>query len=147
MTAEEMWERCFGGTEHSDEPYEAWAFGDEADKLAELVVQGIKTATSSAYALYAIDGETLPEAGEYSVILDSHDNAVCIIKTTKVYVTSFDKVSEEHACKEGEGDRSLEYWREVHERFFTDCLKEAGLDFSAAMEVVCEEFETVYKKG
>lgn len=140
-----MWERCFGSSEQSGVSYEAWAFGDDADKLAELAVQGIKTATSSAYALYAIDGEALPEAGEYSVILDSHNNARCIIKTTKVYAASFDKVSEDHAYKEGEGDRSLEYWREVHEKFFTDCLKEAGLTFSPAMEVVCEEFEVVYK--
>lgn len=145
MTAEEMWERCFGGSEQINEPYETWAFGDDADKLAELVVQGIKTATSSAYALYAIDGEALPRVGEYSVILDSHDNARCITKTTKVYVTSFDEVSEAHAYKEGEGDRSLTYWREVHEKFFTNCLEEAGLDFSPTMEVVCEEFEVVYK--
>lgn len=153
MTAEEMWERCFGsgndrcGSEHSVEPYEAWAFGSDPDKLAELVVRGVKTATSSAYALYEIDNEALPEAGEYSVILDSHDNAVCIIKTAKVYVTSFDRVSEAHAYKEGEGDRSLEYWREVHEKFFTDCLREAGLSFSPTMEVVCEEFEVIYKHG
>lgn len=141
MTAEEMWKLCFGSSDGCN----SWAFGDKADDLAELVLQGIKTATSSAHALYAIDSEPLPEAGEYSVILDSHDNAVCIIKTTKVYVTSFDKVSEVHAYKEGEGDRSLAYWREVHERFFTDCLKEAGLFFSQRMEVVCEEFEVIYK--
>ena len=145
MTAEEMWERCFGNTEQSGVPYEAWAFGDDADKLAELVVKGIKTATSSAYALYAIDNEALPQVGEYSVILDSHDNARCITKTTKVYVTSFNEVSEAHAYKEGEGDRSLAYWRKVHEKFFTECLNETGLDFSPTMEVVCEEFEVVYK--
>ena len=140
-----MWQQCFGDSEHSGELYEVWAFGDKADELAELVVRGVKTATSSAYALYAIDNETLPEAGEYSVILDSQDNAKCIIKTTKVYVTSFDKVSEAHAYKEGEGDRSLTYWRNIHEKFFTDCLKEVGLHFSEKTEVVCEEFEVIYK--
>ena len=138
-----MWERCFGSSDGCD----AWAFGSDPDKLAELVVQGVKTATSSAYALYEAEGEALPEIGEYSVILDSHDNAVCIIKTVNVYVTSFDKVSEAHACKEGEGDRSLGCWREVHEKFFTDCLKEAGMSFSPTMEVVCEEFEVIYKHG
>ena len=47
MTAEELWERSgLSGT------YEAWAFGEASDKLAELVVQGIKTATCSAYDLY-----------------------------------------------------------------------------------------------
>lgn len=142
MTAEEMWECCFGSSDGCD----AWSFGGKADELAELVVQGIKTATSSAYDLYAIDGEELPEAGECSVILDSHGNAKCIIRTTKVYVTAFDRVSETHAYKEGEGDRSLAYWREIHESFFTDCLKEAGLFFSSTMDVVCEEFELVYKQ-
>lgn len=137
-----MWERCFGSSEGCD----AWAFGDKADELAELVVQGVKTATSSAYDLYAVEGEVLPEAGECSVIVDSHGSARCIIKTTKVYVTAFDKVSENHAYKEGEGDRSLAYWRDVHEKFFTDCLKESGLSFSSAMNVVCEEFEVIYKQ-
>lgn len=143
-----MWERCFnsGNDRSGSEGCDAWAFGDSPDKLAELVVQGIKTATSSAYELYAIDNEALPQAGECSVILDSHDNAVCVIKTTKVYVTSFNEVSEAHAYKEGEGDRSLAYWREVHEKFFTDCLKEAGLSFSEDMKVVCEEFEVIYKQ-
>lgn len=143
-----MWERCFGSGGNDrcgSEGCEAWAFGDKADELAELAVRGIKTATSSAYALYEADGEPLPQVGECSVILDSHDNARCIVKTTKVYVTSFDRVSEAHAYKEGEGDRSLDYWREVHEKFFTDCLKEAGLSFSEKMEVVCEEFEVIYK--
>ena len=142
MTAEEMYEQCFGNSEGCD----SWAFGDKADELAELVVQGIKTATSSAYDLYRVDNEPLPEAGEYSVILDSHGGARCIIKTTKVYVTAFDKVSESHAYMEGEGDRSLVYWREVHEKFFTDCLKEAGLSFDPMIKVVCEEFEVIYKQ-
>ena len=32
----------------------------------------------------------------------------------------FDEVSKEHAYKEGEGDRSLAYWRDVHEDFFAE---------------------------
>ena len=34
------------------------------------------------------------------------------------------EVSEEHAYKEGEGDRSLAYWRAVHEEFFTKEFEE-----------------------
>ncbi len=40
MTAEELWKKS-GLTDE----YEAWAFGEAADKLADLVVMGIKTAT------------------------------------------------------------------------------------------------------
>ena len=117
MTAEELWKKSgLAGT------YEAWPFGGAPDKLADLVLQRIKTATCSAYDLYQIENEPLPQAGDYSVILNSNDQAVCIIKTLKVYVTEFKQVSEEHAFKEGEGDRSLEYWRKVHERFLINEL-------------------------
>ena len=139
MTDLEMW-KAFGG----DGEYEAWAFGDDPDTLAELVRTGVKTATASAHPLYELEGEELPLAGEYSVILDSREEAVCIIRTTKVFVTPYREVTAEQAWKEGEGDRSLSYWREVHEAFFIKEMEEAGLTFTEEMGVVCEEFEVVY---
>ncbi len=140
MTADELWERS-GLTGK----YEAWSFGEAPDKLADLVVRGIKTATCSAYDLYLINGEPLPKAGDYSIILDSKNEAVCIIKTLRVYVTEFDGVSEEQAFKEGEGDRSLEYWRRIHENFLKNELAPVNIPFGGDTKVVCEEFETVYK--
>lgn len=80
------------------------------------------------------------------MILDSKDNAICIIQTKKVTIVPFYAVTAEHAHKEGEGDKSLDFWREVHEKFFTECLSEAGLKFTSDMKVVCEEFEVVYKQ-
>ncbi len=145
MKPEEMWERYCKENNLSSEVYdEAWAFGGEPDKLAELVVQGVKTATSSLYILYELEQESLPKEGSYSIILDSRGEAKCIIKTTRVYVVPYNKVSDTHAYREGEGDRSLTYWREVHKEFFTNCLRKAGLSFSETMNVVCEEFEICY---
>ena len=140
MTAEELWERSgLTGT------WEAWAFSEAPDKLARLVVQGIKTATCSAYDLYETDNEPLPQAGDYSIILNADEEAVCIIKTLKVYVTDFDHVSQEHAYKEGEGDRSLEYWRKVHADFLTEELASVNRTFDGSTKVVCEEFEVVFQ--
>ena len=140
MTAEELWKRSgLSGN------YEAWAFGEAPDKLADLVVQGVKTATCSAYDLYQNNNEPLPQAGDYSVILNSNDEAVCVVKTLKIYVTEFKNVSAEHAYKEGEGDRSLEYWREVHINFLTNELATIKKAFDENTKVVCEEFEVVYK--
>ena len=90
------------------------------------------------------EGEDLPQAGEYSVILNTKDEAVCIIRTTRVYVTPYCEVTAEQAWKEGEGDRSLSYWRRVHEAFFRKELEAVGLSFTEDMGVVCEEFEVVY---
>ena len=144
MTAQEMWERFVKEKNIEEAEYDAWAFGDDADKRADLVQRGIKTGTSSAYPLYEVENELLPEASGYSVILDSKDEAVCIIENTKVYVVPFGEVSSDHAFKEGEGDRSLTYWRRVHEEFFSECMEEAGLTFDESMKVVCEEFRVVY---
>ena len=138
MTADEMWKKSgIQGT------YQAWAFGGAPDKLADLVVKGIKTATCSALALYEAENEEIPKAGDYSVILDSKGDAVCIIKTTRVYISPFMNVSEEHAYKEGEGDRSLDYWRRIHKEFFTEELLAIRQEFDEAMELICEEFQVV----
>ena len=118
MRAEELWKAyCEKENIDIDTPYSAWGFGDAPDQLADLVLKGIKTATASAYDLYFMEGEEepLPQPGDYSIILDSKDEAICIIQTTKTTVVPFNEVSEEHAYKEGEGDRSLAYWRAVHE--------------------------------
>ena len=141
MTAQEMW-----NASGIQADYEAWAFGDDPDTLAELVRTGVKTATASAYPFYELEGEELPKAGEYSVILNTKDEAVCIIRTTKVYVTPYREVTAEQAWKEGEGDRSLDYWRRVHEAFFRKELEAVGLIFTEDMGVVCEEFEVIYPK-
>ena len=128
--------------------FSSWQFGIsdvQADELSLLVVSGKKTATASAHILYELEGEEIPKEGEYSIILNSKNEAVCIIQTSKVYITPFNKVSENHAYKEGEGDRSLRYWQKVHEEFFKKELSQTGLEFETNMNVVCEEFEVVYK--
>lgn len=139
MDAERMWE-LFG----AEGEYEAWSFGTDADRLAELVSAGKKTATSSAYPIYEVENEPLPKAGEYSILLDSCENAVCIIRTTKVYVVPFDEVSPYHAYREGERDLSLESWREIHRAFFTREMDSVDKAFDEKMKVVCEEFEKVF---
>lgn len=141
MKAKEMWNLF---TYDSSLTYDAWAFGDDADLLASLVKEGIKTATSSNYIFYELENEELPQVGTYSVVLDSKEEAVCIIQTTKVTVVPFNQVSEEHAYKEGERNRTLKDWQEIHKEFFGNELKSIGKEFSEDMLVVCEEFKVVF---
>lgn len=144
MTPQEMWKAYKQINPSIGDEIDAWAFGVEADLLADLVLRGKKTATASAYDLYALEDEPLPREGTFDVILDSQDQAICIVEITKVSVQPFNQVSDDHAFKEGEGDKSLVYWRQVHEDFFTECLREAGLNFTPNSKVVLEEFRKVY---
>jgi len=59
-------------------------------------------------------------------------------------VVPFVQVPAEHAYKEGEGDRSLQYWRTVHAKVFADELAEINMHFSEDMLVVCQEFQVVF---
>ena len=147
MNAKEMWNAFIQKhPEAADDNHEVWCYGSSAaDELTQLTVRGIKTATASAFPLYEIENEPLPNEGEYNVIVYTDGTAACITKTTKVYTVCFGHVSPEHAYREGEGDRSLAYWRAVHEAFFAEELKEAGLTFTEDMKVLCEEFELVFK--
>lgn len=125
--------------------YDEWSYGsDDPDALLDLTLKGIKTATASAYQAYEYDNSPIPSVGLYSVLLNSKGEAVCIIRNIAVTVVPFLDVSAEHAFKEGEGDRSLAFWREVHTHFFTKELEAIGEKFNDSIPVVCEEFSVVY---
>lgn len=144
MTPQELWNKYKQINPNIGDKIDAWAFGAEPDLLAQLVLDGTKTATASAYELYELPDEPLPQEGTYDVILDGQDQAICIIKVTKVSVVPFKDVSVDHAYKEGEGDRSLAYWRSSHEAFFKPYFEECGLTFTEDSPIVLEEFELVY---
>ena len=127
------------------QPIDAFAFGDSpemADRLGNLVCDGIKTATTSALWSYE-SGEPLPQVGELSVVLGGDEQPLCVIETLEVHVLPFAEVDAAFAFDEGEGDRSLDYWREAHRRFFRRALPE-GHTFDEQMPVVCERFSKVY---
>lgn len=146
MKEKQMWENFIKqNIKYKDSSYSAWSYGVLSDQLAELTVKNIKTATASAYDLYAVDNDPLPKVNDFNIILDSKDEAVCITKTTKVSIVPFLEVTEEHAFKEGEDDRSLAAWRKEHAKLFTQWFKEENLDFNENILVVCEEFKVVYK--
>ena len=149
MTGPEMWAAfCLKNNIDIDTRHDMWKFcggGVFADDLANLVLAGIKTATASSKIAYDTDGDPLPVPGTYSVILFNNEEAACILQDTKVSVVPFNEVSEEHAYREGENDRSLENWREVHKRAFSPDYKRAGQEFDEKSLCVLEEFQVVYK--
>lgn len=67
--------------------------------------------------------------------------------TTSVSVVPFDEVDEEFAYIEGEGDRSLGYWRKVHWDCFVQDLSAIGRVAVPNMPVVRERFEVVFPLG
>lgn len=128
--------------------YVAEGWGDSpgmADEVGALISSGTKTATCSALWEYEAEGEPLPEVGLKTVVLDGAGDPLCIVETTEVEVRPFDEVDARFAYEEGEGDRSLEDWREAHWRFFSRTLPNIGKEPALDMPLVCERFRVVYR--
>ncbi len=117
-----MWERFIESSpEYSETKYRAWYFCDNekcANELAALVSIGIKRATTSLLLWYENGNEVMPEVNDVNIVTDWNGTAQCIIKTKKVFVLPFKNVDSEMAFTEGEGDKSLDYWRKAHVSFF-----------------------------
>lgn len=128
-------------------PVNRYGFGDSAemaDELGELVRQGVKDGTTSLMWEHEVDGEPIPLVGEVAVILNGKGEPLCIVETTQVDVMPFNEVDEQFAYDEGEGDRSLAYWRRAHEEFFGRVCEAIGRTPEETMPVVCERFRLIY---
>lgn len=128
--------------------YIAESWGDSpalADELGNLIYRDIKTATCSALWEWEAENKPVPQQGQITIVLDGHGTPLCIVETTEVTVRHYHEVDSDFAQAEGEGDFSLEYWRQAHRNYFSRTLPKIGRDFSEEMPLVCERFKVVYK--
>lgn len=116
-----------------------------ANELLRLVLEGVKKATSSSVWGYELEGDKIPEVGQYSVVTDWDGNPRCVIKTTNVRIIPFCDITYDICKLEGEDD-SLESWRDGHISFFKEEGQELGYEFKDDMPVIFEEFEVVYRQ-
>ena len=115
---------------------ETFSFGDNpalADELVELVLAGTKTATC-----WAAEQGLLTEVGKRMVVLDGAGRPRAVIETVELTQHRFPDVDAAFARDEGEGDRTLAYWRGAHETYFTRLGQ-----FAPDMLLWCERFRVV----
>ena len=118
----------------------------DANECARLVKTGVKKATSDSLLGLQYRNERLPKKGDYTVVTDWEGIALCIIETTKVTLKPFFSIDEEYAQMEGEGDKSLAHWKEVHWDYYTRELAEFERLPRESMIVVCQEFKKVFER-
>jgi uncharacterized protein YhfF len=115
---------------------ETFSFGDNptlADELADLVLAGVKTATC-----WAADDGMPTEIGKRMVMTNGLGVALGVIETLELCQKRFNEVDAVFAYDEGEGDRTLAYWRLAHRNYFG----RRG-QFAENMPLWCERFRLV----
>jgi len=83
----------------------------DVNECADPVLNGIKRATASSLWGYEENNEDPPKKNDLFVVIDWARTAQCIIQINKVEILPFNKATSEFAQEEGEGDKSLEYWK------------------------------------
>ena len=118
----------------------------DANECAELVKNGIKRATTHSLLGLQYRKEPLPKIGDFIIVTDWEGQAQCIVRTTKVSLKPFFAIDSEYARREGEGDKSLEYWKKVHWQYYANELEAFERVPRESMIVVCQEFEMVFRR-
>lgn len=110
-------------------PKDEFAFpGPERDRLVEAILDGRKTATTSLMAEFIHDHEPLPSSGRRTILVNSDNQPVAVLRYASVSVIRLGLVTWQHVLNEGEGYKSLAEWREAHESFWTSENMRQALD-------------------
>jgi uncharacterized protein YhfF len=128
-------------------PVRADGYGDSAalsESLLALIRSGRKRAGTGLLWAYEYDGEQFAKTGDIEIVIDHLNRPALVTRITSAAVVPYDEVTAEYASIEGEGDGSLEYWREAHWSFFSRECARIGREPDESMPVVCSIFEVLH---
>lgn len=119
----------------------------DANRLAELIVNGKKKASSGLYIWYKEANADLPKIGIKFIVTDFDGKARAIIETKKVDTIPFNQISKDYAELDmGTNIEPLEKWKKAHWEFFANALEQNGQKPTDEMLIVCERFEKIWPK-
>ena len=119
-------------------------YGDSPELEAELLAlirSGRKRGSAALVWSYEAEGLSLPRAGDIEIVVNSLGAPQLITRILSVDVVPFSEVNEAHAELEGEGNLSLNHWRQTHWEFFKRECAQIECEPSEEMPVVCVRFE------
>lgn len=145
---EAFWARVCEQHGISADSYHTRTFGDPkyaeyGDHVTQLAIDRVKRATAHLAMDFELNNVPRRIAGDYWVILWENFTPACLLEIVNVEVRPFKNVDLTFAAREGEGDGSLEYWRQCHEEYFKLQLSDWGKPWSDDLPVVLESFELV----
>ena len=86
--------------------------------MAALVRQGIKSRDVLGLMGCEKDQIMFPQKGDLSIVLDGNGNPVLVIEPLVLSLFRSMKFLSNSPFEEGEGNRTLGYWRMAHENYF-----------------------------
>jgi len=127
--------------------FEAFGFGNTpemADDLADLVLRGIKTATSGLLWEYEDRQKPRYAVDDLHVVLSGAGEPLAVIETVELRILPFSEIDAAFARDYGEGDRTLAWWQtHLWDHYVEECTA-LGRTPAVEMPLLCERFTLVY---
>lgn len=111
----------------------------EQKHLSNLVLTGLKTATSSLCDLQKLNHIAPTSVGDIWYIHDDENSYVCKVKVTAVELVPFGQINTDFAILEG--DKTYENWYEIHFTYYSSLLSKFNRKLSADTLLECVYFE------
>jgi uncharacterized protein YhfF len=146
-TMRQFWDAYAAANRLGEANFRVCTFGDTpelANELVALVLAGTKRGTTSLLHAFDASGESVPEPGDFSIVIDGDGMPRCIVRTVGVEVKPMGDVDARFAWEEGEGDRSLAWWLSAHTRYFRRQGTREGFSVDDRTNVVLVRFEVVW---
>src|ERR1700690_2829840 len=107
-------------------PLEIGSPGAMRQRLNGLILDGHKRATAGLLLEYVKEDEELETEGELLALFGDAFHRLAPVVVTEIATVPFIEVPWKFAQAEGEGDETLEEWREGHRRFWRAAGEEIG---------------------
>ncbi len=123
----------------------AFSVGDtapDADTFCADVLAGKRTAVCAYAPGYVSAGVAYPQIGDLGILCDGQGVPRALLRTSKVRILPFEKVSVDLATAVGEN--KIVAWRASYVSAFTAEAHELGGQFAETDDIVFEFFEVLY---
>jgi uncharacterized protein YhfF len=144
---QQFWDAYATASRPTEAIFRVWTFGDNrelANELVALVLAGTKRGTTGLLHTFHASGESVPEPGDFSIVIDGDGVPCCIVRILRVEIKPMGDVDARFAWEEGEGDRSLAWWLSAHTRYFRRQGTREGFSVDDRTKVVLVWFKVVW---
>ena len=121
-------------------------YGDSealSEELLALIRSGHKRAGTGLLWLHEHEDDPPAKPGDIEIILTYRGEPSIVTRIISVDIVPYSEVTAEYAAIEGEGDGSLEYWRQAHWAYLSRACRQIGREPNERMPVVCSVFEVL----
>nr|WP_283808973.1 ASCH domain-containing protein [Vagococcus allomyrinae] len=113
-----------------------------ANDLANLVMTGEKTATSSLVPFNDYRNRKVSEVGDCYLLMGGNKECLAFLQITKTETCSFASITPQFAKEEGDG--TFERWLEIHQAYYGHQMTLLGESLQPETKLHCEWFNVIH---